>query len=214
MPIAAARARSLRPQSICYELKDDEPAGTSPLLIKRAREQHNDVVSEEVTLAEATAHRLLARRGVRKTKDEPTATGHRRFQYEAAGELWLSDMMYAPKIRVHRQECQTYLIAVIDDATARTARRLPALAAAPSRVFRCSSRSFAAVGCRSDLTSTTTVRFGRDSSALCAPSSLSRSFTFCRTRCWVRARWSAGFAPCARSSCRCWLPSTRARPTP
>jgi transposase InsO family protein len=100
------------------QLKDDEPALTTPLLIKRVREQHRDLVSDEVTLAESTVHRLLARRGLmRKPKDEPTGKDHRRFEYEAAGELWMSDVMYGPKIRVHKQARRTYLIAFIDDAT-------------------------------------------------------------------------------------------------
>ena len=97
--------------------KDDEPALTIPLLIKRVREEHRAVVSDEVVLAESTVHRLLARRGLMRKPSEPTSKDHRRFEYDAAGELWMSDVMYGPKIRVHRQMRRTYLIALLDDAT-------------------------------------------------------------------------------------------------
>jgi putative transposase len=64
------------------QLKDDEPALTIPLLIKRVREQHHALVSDEVTLAESTVHRLLASRGLmRKAKDEPTNKDRRRFEH-------------------------------------------------------------------------------------------------------------------------------------
>jgi transposase InsO family protein len=99
--------------------KDDDPALTIPLLIRRVREKHRDVVSDEILLAESTVHRLLARRGLmRKSKDTPTSKDHRRFEYESAGELWMSDVMYGPKLREPSGRLrQTYLIALLDDAT-------------------------------------------------------------------------------------------------
>jgi transposase InsO family protein len=81
------------------------------------REQHRDAVSDEVTLPESTVHRLLARRGLMRKSSEPTSKDHRRFEYESAGELWMSDVMYGPKIREQRQMRRTYLIALLDDAT-------------------------------------------------------------------------------------------------
>lgn len=99
------------------QLKDDEPALTIPLLIRRVREQHRDAVSDEVTLPESTVHRLLARRGLMRKPSEPTSKDHRRFEYESAGDLWMSDVMYGPKIREQRQLRRTYLIALLDDAT-------------------------------------------------------------------------------------------------
>lgn len=113
-------ARSIAPHvvDLLCQLKDDEPGLTIPALIKHARDKHRDVVSDEVTLAESTVHRLLARRGLmHKKKDEPTSKDHRRFEYEEAGELWMSDVMYGPKIRETGRMRQTYLIAFIDDAT-------------------------------------------------------------------------------------------------
>jgi putative transposase len=90
---------------------------TIPLLIKRVREKHGAVVSDEVVLAESTVHRLLARRGLMRKPSEPTSKDHRRFEYATAGELWMSDVMYGPKIRDQRQLRRTYLIALLDDAT-------------------------------------------------------------------------------------------------
>jgi len=90
---------------------------TIPLLIRRVREQHGAAVSDEVVLADSTVHRLLARRGLMRKPSEPTSKDHRRFEYEAAGELWMSDVMYGPKIREQRQLRRTYLIALLDDAT-------------------------------------------------------------------------------------------------
>jgi transposase InsO family protein len=113
-------SRSIPPQVVdllCL-LKDDEPALTVPGLIKKARAEHSDVVTEEVALAESTVHRLLARRGLmRKSKGEPTSKDRRRFEYDLAGELWMSDVMYGPKIREGARQRQVYLIAFLDDAT-------------------------------------------------------------------------------------------------
>lgn len=113
-------ARSIAPQvvDLLCQLKDDEPALSIPALIKVARDQHRDVVSSEVVLAESTVHRLLARRGLmKKRKDEATTKDRRRFEHESAGDLWMSDVMYGPKIRDAGKLRQTYLIAFIDDAT-------------------------------------------------------------------------------------------------
>lgn len=111
--------RSIPPAvvDLLCQLKDDEPALTIPLLIKRVREKHPGAVGDEMALPESTVHRLLARRGLMRKASEPTSKDHRRFEYESAGELWMSDVMYGPKIREQRQMRRTYLIALLDDAT-------------------------------------------------------------------------------------------------
>jgi hypothetical protein len=86
--------------------------------LKRVREQHSAVVSDEVVLAESTVHRLLGRRGLTRKPSEPTSKDHRRFEYEAAGELWMSDVMYGPKIRDQRQQRRTYLISMASSFSA------------------------------------------------------------------------------------------------
>ena len=100
------------------QLKEDSSALSIPALIKVARTEHSDLVTDEVALPESTVHRLLARRGLMKKKPEdPTSKDRRRFEHESAGDLWMSDAMYGPKIRDAARLRRTYLLAVIDDAT-------------------------------------------------------------------------------------------------
>jgi len=113
-------ARSIPPQvvDLLCQLKEDSPELSIPSLIKVARTKHGCLVAEEVKLPESTVHRLLARRGLmRKQPDDPTSKDRRRFEHECAGDLWMSDVMFGPKIRDGRHQRQTYLIAFIDDAT-------------------------------------------------------------------------------------------------
>ena len=76
-------------------------------------------VPAEVALPRSTVHRLLARHGLmRKRLDEPTDLDRRRFAFERAGQLWMSDVMHGPTVRVDgRRKRKTYLIAFLDDAT-------------------------------------------------------------------------------------------------
>jgi transposase InsO family protein len=114
----SARAIPQPVVDLLCQLKEDDAALSIPALIKVARERHTDVVSDEVVLAESTVHRLLSKRGLmKKKKDEPTTKDRRRFEHENAGDLWMSDVMYGPKIRHSGTARQTYLIAFIDDAT-------------------------------------------------------------------------------------------------
>jgi putative transposase len=100
------------------QMKEDSPELSVPALLKVARVKHVDVVTDEVVLPESTVHRLLARRGLMKKRPEdPTSNDRRRFEHESAGDLWMSDVMYGPKIRDAGRSRQTYLIAFIDDAT-------------------------------------------------------------------------------------------------
>lgn len=113
-------ARSIPPHvvDLLCQMKDDSPALSIPALLKLARAQHADVITDEVKLPESTVHRVLARRGLMKKRpEEPTSKDRRRFEHEAAGDLWMSDVMYGPKIRDAGRQRQTYLIAFIDDAT-------------------------------------------------------------------------------------------------
>jgi len=113
-------ARSIPPLvvDLLCQMKEDSPALSIPALLKLARAQHPGVVTDEVKLPESTVHRVLARRGLMKKKpDDPTSKDRRRFEHECAGDLWMSDVMYGPKIRDAGRQRQTYLIAFIDDAT-------------------------------------------------------------------------------------------------
>jgi putative transposase len=113
-------SRSIPPAvvDLLCQMKDDSPELSIPLLIKAARAKHADIVTDEVVLPESTLHRVLARRGLMKKRPEnSTGNDHRRFEYDSAGELWMSDVMYGPKIRDAGRQRQTYLIGFIDDAT-------------------------------------------------------------------------------------------------
>ena len=100
------------------QLKDDTPGLSIPALLKRARAEYATIITDEVKLPESTVHRVLARRGLmNKRPEEPTSNDRRRFEHESAGDLWMSDVMYGPKIREGGRLRRTYLIAFIDDAT-------------------------------------------------------------------------------------------------
>lgn len=100
------------------QIKEDQPALTIPGLLKLVRTDHAQVAPSELPLPLSTVHRLLARRGLMTKKpDEPNAKDRRRFEHESAGDLWMSDVMYGPKLREGNRMRQTYLIAFIDDAT-------------------------------------------------------------------------------------------------
>ncbi len=113
-------ARLLPPPlvDVLCQLKDDDRSLTVPALIKLVRTTRPDLATDEVVLPLSTVHRLLARRGLMDKKpDTPTSKDHRRFEHAAAGDLWMSDVMYGPKIQVGARVRRTYLIALIDDAT-------------------------------------------------------------------------------------------------
>ena len=114
----SSRSIPERVVDLLCQLKEDTRELSIPALLKLARATHADVVTDEVTLPESTVHRLLARRGLMKARPEdPTSQDRRRFEHESAGDLWMSDVMYGPKIRETGRLRQTYLIAFIDDAT-------------------------------------------------------------------------------------------------
>ncbi len=100
------------------ETKDATPSLSIPLIIKKVRDEHPGLCPDELELPLSTVHRLLSRRGlmVRK-KDDATSKDRRRFEFDAAGELWMSDVMHGPKIRERDRLRRTYLIAFLDDAT-------------------------------------------------------------------------------------------------
>ena len=67
-------------------------------------------------LAPSTVHRLFSRGGL-FDKKPPDGADRRRFAFRDAGELWMSDVMHGPKVRLGRSRRKAYLIAFIDDAT-------------------------------------------------------------------------------------------------
>jgi len=97
-------------------LKDEHSELSVQLLIREALATGK--VPEGVVLAPSTVHRLLSRAGLMvKPKDAPNGKDHRRFAFEKAGDLWMSDVMHGPAVLVEGRRRRTYLIAFIDDAT-------------------------------------------------------------------------------------------------
>jgi transposase InsO family protein len=113
------RARAI-PQEmadlLCH-VKEDTPALSVGAVIARAKVAAG--VGEEVHLAPATVHRLLSRHGLMdKRRHEPTSKDRRRFAFDKAGELWMSDVMHGPAVTTENgRKRKAYLIGLLDDAT-------------------------------------------------------------------------------------------------
>jgi putative transposase len=99
-------------------IKDDKPALSVRMVIEAARASA-EAPPTNVELAPATVHRLLTRAGLMKRRpDEPTSNDRRRFSFEKAGELWMSDVMHGPAVPIDgKRKHKTYLISFFDDAT-------------------------------------------------------------------------------------------------
>lgn len=112
------RARAI-PQEIadllCH-IKEQTPALSVQAVIERARLAG---VGHELQLAPATVHRLLSRHGLMEKKaQQPTSKDRRRFAFEQAGELWMSDVMHGPAVATEGgRRRKSYLVALLDDAT-------------------------------------------------------------------------------------------------
>ena len=112
------RARAI-PQEIAdllCQIKDEKPALSVTAVIEQARSAG---VAEELHLAPATVHRLLSRHGLMdKRAPEPTSKDRRRFAFDKAGELWMSDVMHGPAVTAENgRKRKAYLIGLLDDAT-------------------------------------------------------------------------------------------------
>jgi transposase InsO family protein len=114
------QARAL-PQAVADQrcaLKEAHPSYSVALLITTARAQQR--VPPDLPLAPATVHRLLSRHGLMtRPTDAPSSKDRRRFSYDSANELWMSDVMHGPTVldAEDRRRHKTYLIALLDDAT-------------------------------------------------------------------------------------------------
>lgn len=96
-------------------LKDDEPALSVGALI----EQVKATTGNDLHLAPSTVHRLLSRHGLMdKKRQDPTSKDRRRFAFDKAGELWMSDVMHGPSVTTENgRKRKAYLMGLIDDAT-------------------------------------------------------------------------------------------------
>ena len=98
-------------------IKEANPKLSVKLVIQQARACED--VPDELPLPASTVYRLLVRHGLmHKDPQRPTDRDRRRFAFHKAGQLWMSDVMHGPRVRIgERAKRKTYLIAFIDDAT-------------------------------------------------------------------------------------------------
>lgn len=115
----AGQSRSIPPKAadVLVTLKEDHPEYSVRMIIDAAREA--GAIQADLVLAPSTVHRLLSRHGLmRPDLGDPTEKDHRRFAFQKAGDLWMSDVMHGPAVAVSaRQRRKTYLIGFLDDAT-------------------------------------------------------------------------------------------------
>jgi transposase InsO family protein len=115
----SSRALPQEVKDLLLSLKEDNRELSVQLIIKEALATKK--VPDDVSLSPTTVHRLFSRAGLmrREADGEGGASGdRRRFAFENAGELWMSDVMHGPTVLVAgRQRKKTYLIGLLDDAT-------------------------------------------------------------------------------------------------
>jgi transposase InsO family protein len=110
-----ARKLPLEVADSLLEVKEKEPELTVPLVIKKARASGH--IPDDIRLPNSTVYKLLARHGLTRKSTSP-AKDHRRFAYQYAGDLFMSDVMHGPAVKIDGgRKRKTYLIAFIDDAT-------------------------------------------------------------------------------------------------
>ena len=112
--VVLSRGRRTVPPEVATRLialKLANPTWSVRTVIRDARDAGIDY-----PLAPSTVHRLFHREGLFDSRPHDGAD-RRRFAFRDAGELWMSDVMYGPKVRHGRTRRKSYLIAFIDDAT-------------------------------------------------------------------------------------------------
>lgn len=112
-----SRAIPQQVADLLCSIKEDNRALSVALVIEQAQQRGG--VPESVNLAPATVHRLLSRHGLmERNASEPTTNDRRRFAFDKANELWMSDVMHGPSVVADgKRKRKTYLIALLDDAT-------------------------------------------------------------------------------------------------
>jgi transposase InsO family protein len=114
----AGQSRAL-PQEVTdllVSIKEDNPELSVQLVIKEAFASQR--VPPELVLAPTTVHRALSRAGLMRREEGAAEGDRRRFAFQKAGELWMSDVMHGPTVLVSgKVRRKSYLIAFLDDAT-------------------------------------------------------------------------------------------------
>jgi transposase InsO family protein len=110
------------PQSLAdllCSIKEEKPALSVAQVIEQVLAQPEVSLPEGVVLAPATVHRLLSRHNLMsRAADSSAGKDRRRFAFEKANELWMSDVMHGPSVLGEsRRKRKSYLIGLLDDAT-------------------------------------------------------------------------------------------------
>lgn len=113
------KARKL-PQELIdalINIKEEHRDWTVKMVIDEARSR--GLIDPSATILVCTIHRHFQRAGLTaKAPLAPNSKDRRRFSFEHAGELWMSDVMHGPAVPDgSRRKRKTYLIAFLDDAT-------------------------------------------------------------------------------------------------
>jgi transposase InsO family protein len=99
------------------QIKEQDPDLSMRLIIDQVRSE--GVIGTEQHLPLSTVHRLFKQQGLMSPRGAQDAgEDRRRFAYQQAGQLWMSDVMHGPAVAgAGRRKHKTYLIAFLDDAT-------------------------------------------------------------------------------------------------
>ena len=90
-------------------LRRDFPRITIKALISKMQD-----LSPEVRLSPSSVHRLLKREGLSKPGGQKPED-RRKYEAELANDIWQSDVMHGPMVRVEDKMRKSYLIAFLDD---------------------------------------------------------------------------------------------------
>lgn len=108
------RSRSMDDETCLnlIRLKKENPKATVPWLIKEMEKRR--LVSDRVKLCRSNVYRFFNDHGLMKPKGASTID-RRKFEAELPNDMWQSDVMHGPVVRVGERKRKTYLISFIDD---------------------------------------------------------------------------------------------------
>jgi transposase InsO family protein len=92
-------------------MKREKPSLPAAGLINELHKK--DLITPGITLYPSTVYRILQREGV--GRELAGKTDRRRFEAEYPNDIWQSDVMHGPMVRVDNKMRKSYLIAFIDD---------------------------------------------------------------------------------------------------
>ena len=106
------RRLSAEDQELLLELRRDRMSWSVPAVVAEAGRQHG------LTPSRSSAYRLFHAEDLMRRAEDADG-GFRRFAYEHANELWMTDAMHGPSCGTGdgRRRRKTYMVTMLDDAT-------------------------------------------------------------------------------------------------